>query len=89
MLTVKGRYYAPGVPEDGIEKPIFLRIIPASHAGHTDEEKQRAVDAAAAEVESILQGQPIGRTAPRMPARVCICLTLAACKDFDRHYCYW
>lgn len=28
VLTVKGRYYPPGEPEDEIEKPLFLRVTP-------------------------------------------------------------
>lgn len=28
VLTVKGRYYSPGEPEDEAEKPLFLRVTP-------------------------------------------------------------
>lgn len=57
VLIVRGRYYPPGMPVDDRDKPLFLRISPTVAAGDTDEEKQRAVDAAAGEVQKILQGQ--------------------------------
>lgn len=78
MLTVKGRYYPPGAHEDGNEKPLYLRVIPAAHAGESDESKQAAVDAAAAEIESILQGQPI-RQLHQQKASVSTLLEQLAC----------
>mmetsp|Transcript_26252 Transcript_26252/g.65960 ORF Transcript_26252/g.65960 Transcript_26252/m.65960 type:complete len:639 (+) Transcript_26252:244-2160(+) len=69
VLTVKGRYYRPGMPEVDNERPLYLRITPSiTSASNTDEEKQKSVDIAAGEVQSILQGQPPGRPPPNTQA---------------------
>lgn len=70
VLTVKGRYYRPGMPEVDNERPLYLRITPSiTSASNTDEEKQKSVDMAAGEVQSILQGQPPGRPPPNTQVR--------------------
>jgi hypothetical protein len=33
VIVTKGRYYAPGAPQDDKEKPLHLRITPGAHAG--------------------------------------------------------
>lgn len=33
VIVTKGRYYAPGAPQDDKEKPLHLRVTPGAHAG--------------------------------------------------------
>eukprot|EP00884_Botryococcus_braunii_P014304 jgi/Botrbrau1/22875/Bobra.0065s0033.1 len=69
VLTVKGRYYAPGEPEDEAEKPLFLRVSPGMCLQDGEAVAQQQVNTAAAEIQRLLQGQgmPRGQGGPPLP----------------------
>ncbi|KAK9837508.1 hypothetical protein WJX81_007444 [Elliptochloris bilobata] len=56
VLTVRGRYYPPGVPREERDPPLLLHIAPGASHLEDDPVRQRSVEAAAAEVHAILQG---------------------------------
>ncbi|KAK9844539.1 hypothetical protein WJX74_003775 [Apatococcus lobatus] len=66
LIVTRGRYYPPGVPQDETEPPLRLKILPGGNLPPNPMLHQQAVDAAAGEVQAILQG----RTGPprRSPA---------------------
>lgn len=55
IITVKGRYYTPNAPQDPNEPPLYLLVKPGAGAGESDEGKLQAVEAAANEIQHMVQ----------------------------------
>ncbi|CAD7694672.1 unnamed protein product [Ostreobium quekettii] len=56
VIVTRGTYCPPGAKLDERDKPLHLRILPGAGAGYDDASKERAVEAAAAEVQRQMRG---------------------------------
>ncbi|EIE23783.1 hypothetical protein COCSUDRAFT_63305 [Coccomyxa subellipsoidea C-169] len=68
QIVTRGRYMPPGMPPSDTEQPLYLFITPGASSTEDDAEKQRCVDAAAAEIQAMLQGQRVMKGGPYQPA---------------------